>query len=163
MRREERKIGAGSLPALLLFGVFAVCVLAVLLTGADAYEELTRRAQDGYDGRTAAQYLSTRVRQADALDAIGVESFEGLDALVLSEEIDGTRYETRIYCCDGHLWELFAEADSGLAPQDGEKVLPLAALDLAWQDGCLRAELTEADGTARQLLLRLRSGEEVGP
>ena len=41
-------------------------------------------------------------------------------------------------------------------------LLPLAALELDWQDGCLQAELTDADGTVRQLLLCLRSGEEAG-
>ena len=162
MRKNERKSRIEGLLPLVLLSVFAVCVLAVLLTGADAYKALKARAQDGYDGRTAAQYLSTRFRQADAAGAVDVESFGGADALVLSEEIDGARYETRIYCCDGYIRELFAAADSDLTPQDGEKVLPLAALELDWQDGCLQAELTDADGTVRQLLLCLRSGEEAG-
>lgn len=55
----------GGLLALLLLLVFAVCVLSVLLTGAGTYQTLTRRDQDSYDRRTAAQYLATRVRQAD--------------------------------------------------------------------------------------------------
>lgn len=49
----------GGLLALLLLLVFAVCVLSVLLTGADTYQTLTRRDQDSYDRRTAAQYLAT--------------------------------------------------------------------------------------------------------
>lgn len=162
MRKNERKSRIEGVLPLVLLLVFAVCVLTVLLTGADAYKALKARAQDGYDGRTAAQYLSTRFRQADAEGAVDVEPFGGVDALVLSEEIDGERYETRIYCCDGYIRELFAAADSSLTPQDGEKVLPLAALTFVWQDGCLQAQLTEADGAVRHLLLCRRSGEEAG-
>ena len=41
-----------TLLALLLFGLFSVCVLAVLLTGADAYRRLTRRDRLAFDSRT---------------------------------------------------------------------------------------------------------------
>lgn len=111
MNREQRKTRIESLLALLLFGVFALCVLVVLLTGADAYKGLTERDRTNYDGRTAAQYLTTRVRQADALEGIRLESFAGLDALVVSEDIEGELYETRIYCYDGYIRELFAVAE----------------------------------------------------
>lgn len=163
MNREQRKTNIGSLLALLLFGVFALCVLVVLLTGADAYKELTERGRANYDGRTAGQYLTTRVRQADALSGIRVENFGGLDTLVVSEDIEGERYETRIYCYDGYIRELFAVAGSDLAPEDGDKVLPLEGLTLNWQDGLLRAEITEPDGTVQHLTLHQRSGEEVCP
>lgn len=56
----------------MLFGVFAGCVLGVLLTGADAYQRLTDRGQETFDERTAAQYLTTRVRQADAAGGVFV-------------------------------------------------------------------------------------------
>ena len=43
MKRKPIQHQMDGLIALLLFGVFAVCVLAVLLTGADAYRRLTER------------------------------------------------------------------------------------------------------------------------
>lgn len=149
--------------ALLLFGIFALCVLLVLLTGADVYKGLTERERANYDGRTAAQYLATRVRQADTLEGLRVEEFGGLDALVLSEEIEGETYETRIYCYDGYIRELFAAVESELTPEDGDKVLPLEGMSLDWQEGVLRAEIIEPDGTVRHLTLCQRSGEEVFP
>ena len=56
MKRTRIHYHLDGLIALLLFGVFAVCVLAVLLTGASAYQRLT------------------------------VEPFGGRDALILTEE-----------------------------------------------------------------------------
>ena len=64
MRRKPIQHHIDGLAALLLFGVFAVCVLAVLLTGADAYRRLTQRDQAAYDRRTCEQYLTTRDRKS---------------------------------------------------------------------------------------------------
>ena len=88
MRQKHHLEGLG---ALLLFGVFAVCVLMVLLTGADTYHRLNQRDQSAYDTRTAAQYVTTKLRQADRLDCVSIERFGNSDALVLADEIDGYR------------------------------------------------------------------------
>ena len=140
----------GGLLALLLLLVFAVCVLSVLLTGAGTYQTLTRRDQDSYDRRTAAQYLATRVRQADRADGVAVADFQGCDALELTETIDGTPYITRVYCYDGYLRELFSASEAQMTPADGEKVLAAQALTVAWLDG---------DGTTQRVVLSVRSGK----
>ena len=159
MRIRQNKRKADSILVLLLFTVFAVCILAVLLTGADVYQRLSERDQDSYDQRTAGQYLATRVRQADRLGAVHVADFQGVDALVFTEEIDGALYETRIYCYDGYLRELFAEAGGEFVPEDGEKVLEAQVLSLAHTGRTLAAELTDSAGETRNLTLYLRSGE----
>lgn len=163
MRNEQRTTKLGSLGALLLFGVFAVLLLMILLSGADLYQSLTERDRANYDRHTAAQYLATRVRQADADGRVRVEEFHGMTALVAEERIGGSVYETRIYCYDGYLRELFATADYEAAPEDGEKVLPMTSLDLTCHDGLIRAELVSPSGDAQELLLHCRSGEEVTP
>lgn len=61
MREKRVKHHIDGLVALLLFGVFAACVLVVLLTGADAYRRLTERDQAAYERRTGVQYIATRV------------------------------------------------------------------------------------------------------
>lgn len=165
MRERTAKWNMGGLLALLLLLVFAVCVLSVLLTGAGTYQTLTKRDQESYDRRTAAQYLATRVHQADRLDGIAAGEFQGCDALELTETIDGVPYVTRIYCYDGYLRELFSAAEAQMTPADGEKVLEAQALAVEWMDAgdgarILTAELTNADGAAEQVVLAVRSGEE---
>ncbi len=157
IRQNERK--ADSLLALLLFAVFAVCVLSVLLTGADAYRGLASRDQTGYERRTAGQYLITRLHQSDRADAVTVEQFCGVDALVITEQYGGETYQTRIYCYGGYLRELFTASGTGFLPSDGEKVLEASGLTLKLEDGLLTAELTDAAGQTQRLALYLRSGE----
>ena len=145
--------------ALLLFGVFAACVLLVLLTGADAYRRLTERDQAAYDRRTCVQYVATRVRQADCAGGVSVSEFDGVPVLELHETIEGTDYVTLVYCYDGWLRELFAAADAGLDPEAGETVMEAQDLALTLKDGLLTAAVTDSQGTVNTLVLSLRSGE----
>ena len=163
MRREqENNHLIESLAALLLFGVFAACVLSVLLTGAGAYRRLTERDRAAFDQCTAVRYVANRLRQADRAGGIALRNFQGSSAIVLTEEIGGEVYETQIYCYDGHLRELFARADSGLTLEDGEKVLELRSLQARWDEarpGRLLVELETAPGVREELALYLRCGE----
>ena len=157
MKNKEKQLKTGSLLALMLFGVFGACVLLVLLLGADIYQNISERDRRVYENRTAVQYLTTKVRQADFADGIAVADFDRRDALVLRETIDGTEYETKLYCHEGWLMELYAASDSGLFPADGERILELKELEVSLADGFLQAELTMPDGEVQQLSLMLRS------
>lgn len=160
MKKEQKQSKLTGLMALIVFSAFAVCLLLVLLTGANVYSRLTRRSQEIYAARTAAQYVSTRVRQAR--DVV-LEDFGGQEALVFREEIDGVSYLTRVYCYDGFLWELFCAESGSFSPCDGEKVLEAKKLSLHLEEDCLYADLTLPDGTLRQLVLYLRNGKEICP
>jgi len=159
MKMGQNKGKVDNLLVLLLFGVFAVCILSVLLTGADGYRRLAARDQYSYDQRTAAQYLTTRVRQADRLGDVSIRQFEGQDALVFAEIIDGSTYETLVYCYDGYLRELFVAAGGGFLPEDGEKVLSAQGLSIRQDGQLLDVKLTSPSGEVQGLNLYLRSGK----
>ena len=163
MKIRQNKRKADALLVLLLFVVFAVCILSVLLTGADAYRRLTERDQSSYDQRTAAQYLTTKIRQADRVGGVSVRTFEGCPALILSEEIDGSIYETRIYHHDGYIRELFVAAEGDYLPEDGEKVMPAGSLLVYAEEPGLQIRILTEDDRWQELRLSLRSGREVGP
>lgn len=162
--RREKDHSLNGLLALLLFGIFAACVLSVLLMGADAYQRLTERDRESYESRTVAQYIATRVRQADRSGGISAGAFGGSDALELWETIDGEAYVTRVYCHDGCLRELFTDASGDFAPEDGEPVLEAESLSVSLSGaGLLTVEITSADGETQQVTLYLRSGKEAAP
>lgn len=165
--KQRKSYQMDGLLALLLFVVFAVCILSVLLAGANAYHRLTDRDRASYTTRTAVQYLSTRVRQADCADTVRVAPFgtgsDAVRALVLTDEIEGTPYETRVYCYDGYIRELFSAAGEPLTPADGEKVLEAQSLDFRMEGALLTAEIIAADGTAERAVLTLRSETEAVP
>lgn len=161
MDEANRKQNIGGLLVLVVFAVFMVSVMLVLLTGADIVQGLSQRDQDGYNRRTAVQYVSTRVRQGDRAGMISVSAFGEGDALVLGQEIDGTLFHTKVYCYDGYLRELFTEADSDIHPEFGEKLLPVSGFSVRDDGECLYAELSFSDGTSETLVFYLRSEREA--
>lgn len=172
---------AGAIAPLLLFVIFTTCILSVLLTGADVLRSLSRRDQDSFQQRTCAQYLTTKVRQNDVASQIFVADFSHIsdtvsvsdsslsedgaiftgDTLFLQEELGGRTYYTRIYCWDGHLRELFSQADLTFAPSDGQEILNVQDLTFTKQGSSLTIHITYPDGSTETLRLHLRSGEEA--
>ncbi len=155
MKRQGTKHHMDGLLMLLLFGVFAVCVLIVLLTGAKAYRGLTERDRAAYDRRTCVQYIATKVRQGDVEGGVTVEPFGDTAALCMRQY----GFVTRVYCYDGWLMEMYTFEDAELTPQDGEKVMPLSGLSFDLEDGLLTVELQSGEGVTDTLRLALRSGE----
>ena len=160
--RNESKTKMTALMALVIFGAFALCVLLVLLTGADTYKKITKREEKSFDARTVSQYISTRFRQGDSIGAIAVNDFGGVDALEITQHINGKDYITRVYCFDGYLCELFTQANGEFSPEDGEKLLPAKSLEMKMESECFSADIAYYDGSTRQLILYRRSFEEAG-
>lgn len=158
--RKKNRANITDLLALLVFGVFALCVAAVLLTGAKTYRNLTDRGTTAYGHRVAARYLTTRFHQAPQVQ---VEDFCGLQAMTIREEIAGKTYLTRVYCYDGHIRELFAGESTTVSPGDGEIVMEAQDLSFALDAGLLTVEITHSDGEVQQLLLSLPGWKEADP
>lgn len=156
MKQERNKSNITDLMSLVMFGVFALCVLGVLLTGAGIYRSQAERGAAASDSRTAVQYVATRVRQAEG---VTVEDFGGVTALVLPEEIGGRTYLTRVYCHDGYIRELFTAGSGEFSPGDGEKILEAQAMEISLEGSLLLVRITLPDGGERELSLYLRSGE----
>lgn len=144
----------------MVFGVFAVCVLAVLLTGAGAYRRLTARDEASWERQTRGQYIAARVRQADRAGCVTAAEFAGRPALRLAEE---SGYVTWVYCYEGWLMELYASGEAELWPEDGTRLLAASWLDVSLEDGLLEVEVSGPEGETERLYLGLRSGEGAEP
>lgn len=150
--------GLSTVAALLVLAVFAVGIVGVLLGGVSAYQRLTQRDQAAYDSRTAAQYLTTKLRQASGSGAVSMGSFGAGDALIIGEEWEGVSFVTRIYCHNGWLMELYSLAEGTFSPEDGQKVIPMDSLQIHQQGQLLTLTLTHGQ-QSRQVLFALEKGE----
>ena len=162
MNKRQHKQHISSLPALLLFALFAVCILSVLVTGAGVYRRVAERDDSSYAHRTAVQYVSSKVRQADDPSRVTVEDFHGIPAITLRQELGNIALLTRVYCHEGWLRELYYLEGNELSPADGEKILPMDHLTAELADDLLLVQLTDTDGRRQQLALALRTGREGG-
>lgn len=159
MRNTGRRHHIEGLTVLVLFGVFAACMLTVLLTGAKTYYRLNSRDRLSYDRRTCAQYISARIRQADRVGTVAIEEFDSLPSLTFT---DGEGYVTYVYCSDGYIKELYcSDADREWKAGDGEKVLEADGMEMSLDGRLLTVTVIEKDGSRNTVKLCLRSGEGV--
>lgn len=160
MIKRQSKQHIASLAVLLVFALFAVCVMSVLLSGAGAVRSLVQRDEADHSRRSAERYLTTRLRQADFTGGVRTEEFEGLPCIALRQEHDGEEYITRIYCYEGWLYELFSPEDSDLTPESGEKILPLKRLTVSENGDVLILFLEHDDASVGEVrVLRRSEGE----
>lgn len=154
MNKKESKLTG--LMAMMVFALFAICLLLVLLSGANTYRSLVDRGEAGNRRRTAALYVTTRVRQADA---VRLEPFGDGEALVLEE----SGYLTRVYCHDGWLRELYTAGSGSFSPADGEKILEAQELTFSVEEGLLRGTLTLEAEDPLVLMLHIPGEQEGSP
>ncbi len=95
-----------SLPALILICMFAFCVFLGASFGIRSYNTVYEGSERNFIGRTGLTYIATKLRQTDIISASAAAPHE----LLLTEEIDGQRYTTRIFIKDGALIEAFGRA-----------------------------------------------------
>ena len=143
----------GQVLALLCLTVFALCLLLVLLSGASCYRGLVERGEETYGRRTALQYLTTRIRQAETVE---IGDFEGCPALILEETVENETYTTKVYCYEGWLRELYAVPGAKLPLKAGTAILEAEDLTLTRDGDLLKVTLDSQD-----LLVYLPG--EVGP
>lgn len=159
MNKKNNKSTIEGLLVLLIFGIFAVCILLVLLTGAGAYQRLVNQGQNAYATRTVPHYLATKVRQADESGAVSIGKFGDAEALEITEVIGSAEYVTRIYCYDGYIRELFSGREGSFEPRDGEPIMEAESMVFSLENGCLSVEVTQENGIVTTQKLMLRSAE----
>ncbi len=147
--------------ALLLTCVFGVTLLMVLSTGAAVYRGVQSRVEESGNRRVGLTYITAKIHGGDRKNGVSAASFEGVDAVRLTEEIDGISYETWLYVYDGWLRELFCEPSSGLLPEDGETITEAEALTVREESGLLTLTYVDGAGTEETARVWVRSGGTV--
>lgn len=138
---------------LLLFCVFAVSMLAVLLTGAKAYKRISLSMDEQYRERTCISYIAAKIRHYNVAGAVEADTLEDTSVLRFTEEFDGSRYITYIYYYDGYICELFTPEDVELPLSEGMPIIAADALTFTEEsDGLIRIAC-EAEGRSAELFI----------
>ena len=152
-----------SAAVLALCGLFAVLAVGLAVLSSGVYRSAVSASDGNSARRTALSYLVNQVRRADRTGGVAVGAFGDGDAVALTETVEGDDYVTILYCLDGQLMELYAEAGSGLTPADGLAVLPLADLSVETDGALITFTVTAPNGAEASASVSPRCGfEEVG-
>lgn len=159
---SSRKHYIDTVATLLIFTVFAVCIIIAILTGAKTYRRVSEIDSRTYDMRTCSQYIANKVRRASSPDMVEVVPYAGGNALRINESLESGDYCTYIYFYDGWIREFFSSASSIPSSADvGEKLIEIGSLDFSYDGGLLTANITPEGGKPRTLVLNIRGAEVV--
>ena len=155
----KRQTGAGAIASLILACVFGATLLLSIATGAGVYRRVEARVEQGIAQRVGLTYIAAKIHGFDSSGAVRAGTFGGVDALYLTEELDGSSYDTILYVYDGHLRELLCESGSEMAPEDGEIITDAQNLSVSASDGLLHLTYLDMYGRSETTDIFLRSGE----
>lgn len=128
---------------LLIFAIFAFCVIATLLAGAGAYRRLSTRDSAAYEARTVTQYIATRVKGAECPEYVSLETVGNTPALCVRES---GGYASYVYCYDGWLRELYMRDGAVASEGAGDRLMQVSSADFSLENGLLRYELQGSSG-----------------
>ena len=148
---------------LALFGVFAMSTLLLITVGTYIYQQTVTNTESNYECRTSFAYITEKIRQADAADAVAVGSFEEQPALILTQLIDGTTYYTYLYAYDGYLKELLVREGVSLSPAAGQNILEISDFSLKQVSPQLFSfDITTIDEQTYHLYISTHTQQEGG-
>ena len=162
MNKTTQKIHTDFLTVLLVFGIFAVSMIAVLMAGAGAYKRIAARDSEAYNIRICTQYIRTKLLRASSSEDIEIESLNapGCGALKIKERAGEGEYITYIYSMDSYLCEMFIPAGQEPDYKNGERLTEGEITSLSIKDGVFRAELMTEDGNVGEVIFSLISKGE---
>lgn len=147
---------------LCLCALFFFLAMGAVVMGVSAYQGVSRVVEENTAYRTALAYITNQVRRADTGGGVSAGSYQGIDALILTESFMGETYITYIYCYDGALRELFVEQGYELEVEAGTELLPLEGMSVTTADGGLiQVRVRDTEGVEGSVLLVPRSSEDV--
>ena len=141
-----------------LFFVFALSALTLVILGANVYKRTVDHMDTSFNSRTSYAYVTQKLRQNDEAGTITVSTLDDTDAVVMTETVNDTIYNTYLYEYDGYLCELLARADMDMSPNDGTKIIALDSFSIEkLNDSLYSFEICPAGGDEFQIMVNLHS------
>ncbi len=93
---------------MLILSIFGVTIITLIQSGSHAYQTIIDNKNAESDARLAISCIGVRVRRNDITGGVRVEKFPqtNVNALVITEEYDGVKYDTWYYYDGQDLREL---------------------------------------------------------
>ena len=145
-----------------LFFVFTVSAFLIVLIGSDVYQSTAVQLEDTYSTRTSAAYVTEKIRQHDSAGCISLTDLDGRPALLLTDNISGTVYETYIYSDGNSIFELMVREGTPVTPHMGQEILKADGFTFTEKPGgFLELSVNDVEGNPHSILFHLRSTERI--
>lgn len=143
---------------LALMALFGIISVYVIMIGAKQYKSIADRMSQNYETRTVASYLEEKLSQSDVSGSADVVMLDSVEALVLTDNINGQLYNTYIYAYDGYLLEITVSDGTEVSPGSGQKLIETGSLKTDMVSSNLfHFTITDTTGMDYSLFVSLKS------
>lgn len=132
-----------SAASMLLFVMFAVCVLIIIGLAGGVYSRISSSYDETYNTAAGVKYLTNKIRSADSCEII-----ENGNGLALT---DGGLLCV-VYVRDGGVYEKNIAAGSAPTADGGEKILGLDTLEITDNGGLYSIEVAHGANSSQVLV-----------
>lgn len=140
----------GTAASLLLFLIFAICMLVIIGAGAGIYSRINSGYETTYGSSAAIRYVSNKIRASDSCEIIdGGEGIALMNGNVLCV----------IYSGGDGLYERAMSADSEISAEGGELVVEAEGMKVSEKEGLYEISVTCGGNTSSVLV---RKGDTSG-
>lgn len=134
---EVKKPFSGRLFIVLLFGLVVFLLFTMLLFGVRIYEATNSSRIENDDRRLGLSLIANSIRMNDVTDAVGAGTGPEGRSLVLTETIEGEKYETRIYAYQGSIVEEYTRAQMAYEPERAREIVESSTFEFEYRNGLL--------------------------
>lgn len=133
---------ASAICSMLLFVLFAVCMLIAIAVAAETYGRIKTGYQQSFGSAASIKYVSNKLRSAD-----DVTLLENGGAAISSDGMVCV-----IWCSDGSLFEKYAMAGDEVTADDGDSISSIDMLDITEHDGLYEITVSTGGQTSSALV-----------
>lgn len=141
----------------MLLGIFALAAIFVAVMGAKVYANSADKMHANFDTRTSIVYLSEKIR-TNPSDNYRVSEINGSTALVLTQDINGTEYESWIFVANDRLSEVTIVKGDPIVPSAAQQIMDLRSLDAVIRDGGIEITAVTLAGDVNSTFISGRTG-----
>lgn len=127
---------------LILLILFGGSTYSLAVAGYESFNRMNKSQDECLNTRVAMNYLSMHIRRSDTKDSVRIDDSPMGNCLVLSENIEGERYETRIYLHNGYLQESFVSAKTPFYEDYGLEIIQLDSFNIKRKNNMIEIELS---------------------
>lgn len=143
---------------IVILGIFAISCLVLTNIGIKVYQKVVITNDNNFELRTSLSYVGTKIRQTDTQGYPYIAQKDGVNLLVLGEEIDGNVFETLIYFLDGYLYEIYQEAGADYELDYGQPILEISNFEIELTTrGLIHMKAMNSAGEEESLSISLRT------
>jgi len=153
----KKKHSVNMLFTILLLGIFAMAAIFVAVMGARVYANSADKMQANFDTRTSIVYLSEKIRTNPG-DNYDVRDLNGINALVLTQEIGGQAYESWIFIFNDKLCEITVKAGDVVVPNVAQQIMDLRFFSAEIKDGGIELSVLTIAGDKNSTFISKRTG-----